>query len=62
MSGKTIKVPEVIWALGDREQSTRSGVTWLTRPIYYKGRRVGEIDPDYAEPLMSALLKVKSKR
>jgi len=59
MATKAIKVPKVIWALGDREQTTQSGVTRLTRPIYYKGRRVGEIDPDYAEPLMAALSKVK---
>lgn len=52
-----IKVPEITWALGDTEQHTISGVTKLIRPIYYKGRRVGEIDPDVAEPLMKKLLK-----
>jgi hypothetical protein len=55
-----IKVPEVIWALGDTEQSTQSGVTILRRPIYYKSKRVGAIDPDYAAPLMKQLLKAKS--
>jgi hypothetical protein len=51
----------VSWVLGDREQSTNSGVTVVTRPLYYRptGRlhpiRVGAIDPDYAEPLMKAL-------
>lgn len=51
-----IKVPEVIWALGDAEQSTASGVTTTTRPIYYKGRRAGSIHTDYVEPLMAKLL------
>lgn len=62
---KIIKVPSVIWVLGDREQSTASGVTIVTRPLYYqKGGigpavRVGTINPDYAEPLMDALSKAK---
>lgn len=61
-----IKVPRAVWALGDREQSTTSGVTIETRPLYYLPRgadrpvRVGEINPDYAEPLMKVLLKVKA--
>lgn len=54
------KKPVVIWALGDREQSTHSGITVESRAIYYKGKRVGEIHPDYSEPLMRALLKVES--
>lgn len=61
----TIKVPRVVWALGDREQITTSGVTVETRPIYYQPKdgprvRVGAINPDYAEPLMKALSKVKA--
>ena len=59
-----IKVREVVWALGDREQITQSGVTIETRSLYYRPNgskravQVGRINPDYAEPLMSALLKV----
>lgn len=61
-----IKVPRVLWALGDREQATTSGVTCETRPIYYRPEgaaspiRVGSINPDYAEPLMKALSKAKA--
>ncbi len=51
-----IEVPEVVWALGDPEQSTTSGVTITTRPIYYKGKRAGTILRDYGEPLMAKLL------
>lgn len=54
-----INVPPVTWALGDREQATYSGVTITTRPLYYNqhGRmvRVGSINPDYADALMTAL-------
>ena len=55
----TIRVPRVIWALGDPEQATSSGVTVTTRPIYYcqngasEAIRVGSISPDYAEVLMT---------
>ena len=41
-----IKVPEVVWALGDPEQSNLGGLsnlTVVTRPIYYKGKRAGSI-------------------
>jgi hypothetical protein len=61
----TIRVPEVIWELGDPEQSTTSGVTVTTRPIYYRRpgatetRRVGAIDPDYADELMAVLLQAR---
>lgn len=61
----TIKIPAVVWMLGDREQSTTSGVTVVTRPLYYRPKdslsmiRVGSINPDYAEPLMKVLGKVK---
>lgn len=58
---KIIKVPEVRWALGDPEQATVSGVTKTVRPLYYNvaGRmmRVGSINPDYTETLMTALEK-----
>lgn len=57
---KPIKVPAVIWALGDPKQVIVNGVTDTTRPIYYKGRLVGRIDSDYAEPLMQQLLKAKA--
>jgi hypothetical protein len=57
MSEKLIKVPAVVFALGDREQNTQSGVTTVMRPLYYRGRRIGEIDPDYAEVVMRQLLK-----
>jgi hypothetical protein len=61
----TIKVPRVVWALGDREQATTSGVTTESRAIYYQPKngprlRVGSIHPDYVEPLMKALSKVKA--
>lgn len=59
-----IKVPRIIWALGDPEQTTTSGVTVITRPLYYfpedvraRAIRIGTINPDYAEPLMTALGK-----
>lgn len=62
----TVKVPRVIWALGDREQSTQSGVTTEVRPLYFRVPggdgtpvRVGSINPDYAEPLMKQLSKAK---
>lgn len=60
---KVIKVPAVTWVLGDREQATVSGVTTTTRPLYYRPTgatgvvRIGSINPDYAEPLMTALEK-----
>lgn len=64
---KVIKVPQAIWALGDAEQFTVSGVTTVVRPLYYRapegdGRtlRAGSINPDYAEPLMNQLLKQRS--
>jgi hypothetical protein len=53
--GKTIRAPRVVWSLGDREQSTHSGVTITVRPLYYKGRRIGEINPDYADVMFAAL-------
>jgi hypothetical protein len=59
-----IKVPAIVWTLGDREQATTSGVTRESRPIYYRPKdterleRAGWIDPDYAEPLMAALSKI----
>lgn len=59
MAEKPIKVPRVVWALGDREQSTQSGVTTERRPLYHKGRRVGELDPDYAGIVFAALEKSK---
>jgi hypothetical protein len=59
---QTIKIPPVIFALGDCEQSTTSGVTVLTRPLYYRGRRIGAIDPDYAEVVMRQLLKAKLRK
>jgi len=61
-----VTVPRVVWALGDKEQSTISGVTVETRAIYYRPKgaphhiRVGSIHPDYAEPLMEALSKGES--
>lgn len=58
-----INVPEVIWALGDPEQSNLGGLsnlTMITRPIYYKGKRAGSIHRDYAEPLMAALSAASS--
>lgn len=63
-----IKVPKPVWVLGDREQATTSGVSVETRPLYYCPKdaataiRVGSINPDYAEPLMKALSKVKESR
>ena len=63
-----IKVPHIYWSLGDREQTTTSGVMILTRPLYYSKKgdgkyvRVGTIDPDYAEPLMSALADAQAQK
>ena len=51
-----IKIPQVIWALGDLEQLTTSGVTVTTRPIYYRGKRAGSIHRDYASQLLVKLL------
>jgi hypothetical protein len=66
---KTITVPFVKWVLGDHEQSTNSGVTISTRPLYrrFKGRdgteprtvKVGDVNPDYADLVMAALAKDK---
>lgn len=56
-----IKVPVIRWQLGDTEQTTTSGVTVKSRPLYYRpvgaqrAIRVGTINPDYAAPLMEAL-------
>lgn len=57
---ETIAVPIAAWVLGDREHATCSGVTTVTRPLYYRPSsdhaiRIGQIDSDYAEPLMDAL-------
>lgn len=57
---KRIKVPQVVFALGDHRQATSSGVTMTFRPLYYKGRCIGQIDPDYADVVMRQLLKAKS--
>lgn len=65
MTYKPIPVPVVIWALGDPEQSTNSGVTVMVRPLYHRtGKeigeamtRIGEINPDYSEALMTALFE-----
>lgn len=60
----TIKTPSVVWVLGDQEQqTTQSGITVLTRPLYYRPKageraiQIGSINPDYAEPLIRALKK-----
>ncbi len=58
----TIKVPTVTWALGDREQETRSGVTVEVRPLYFRpggqeaAVRVGTFNPDFAERVLQALM------
>lgn len=59
---KEITVPDVKWALGDIQQQEFSGVTISIRPLYYRRHdgqmvRIGDIKRDYAEPLMTALLK-----
>lgn len=58
---KAIKIPVVKWALGDIQQQQYSGVTISIRPLYYRQNgqmvRIGDIKRDYAEPLMTALLK-----
>jgi len=53
-----IKVPTVIWALGDPQQFTYSGNVDVTmRPLYHNGVRAGWIQRDHVEALMAALLK-----
>ncbi len=54
---KIIKVPEVTFALGDREQTTQAGVTVATRPLYYKGKRIGSLDADHAGDVIARLLR-----
>lgn len=64
MSKITIRVPVIVWTLGDHEQSTDAGVTRVTRPLYFRPVgsehlvRAGDINPDFAEPLMRVLSKV----
>ena len=61
-----IKIPRIIWSLGDRELTRRHDITVEIRPIYYFPKYalsricVGSINPDYAEPLMKMLSKVRT--
>ncbi len=52
---EVIKVSEVVWALGDPEESIHNGVAVVQRPIYYKGLRVGMVHRDYASALIEKL-------
>lgn len=52
-----IDVPQVVWALGDREESTGMRPLYLRQADEEEMTRVGTIDPRYAGPLMAALSK-----
>lgn len=64
---KPVKVPGVVWSLGDREQYTASGDTVSVRTLYYQpegakeATRVGTINSDFEEQLMDALGRASSR-